>query len=155
MKDIDNNEVEPSGNKTPPRPAEEDKKEEEKEDLLKLEKVPEEDSKVTLLNEALFQILNRKMKAENLYKEINQTQVNSLIKTSSELFQQISKSIIETLPEVVDSCRDIFRDIIYSEVTQGGEFKATTSQQSLSIPIKIEVEVIKFEELIDKIEELI
>ena len=43
------------------------------EDLIKLEKVPDQDNQITLLNEALFQILNRKMSAENLYKTINQT----------------------------------------------------------------------------------
>ena len=39
-----------------------------------MEKVPtKEEQMATLLNEAIFQVLNRKMKAEKLYNDINQT----------------------------------------------------------------------------------
>ena len=65
--------MEPTGNKTPPVPEEEVEKQVSEEDLIMLEKVPDQDNQITLLNEALFQILNRKMSAENLYKTINQT----------------------------------------------------------------------------------
>jgi len=56
---------------------------------------------------------------------------------------------------LADSCRDIFREIIFSEVTSAGTFATKTSNNSLNIPVKNETEVLKIDEFIFKIEELL
>ena len=63
--------------------------------------------------------------------------------------------ILTTFKELADSCRDIFRETIFSEVISGGTFATKTSNTSLNIVVKNETEVLKIEDLIFKIEELL
>jgi|APSaa5957512535_1039671.scaffolds.fasta_scaffold34480_7 hypothetical protein len=95
------------------------------------------------------------MKEENLYKDIDQTHVNQLLSSGSALFQQIACSVLHSFAELADSFRDIFREIIYSEVTAAGKYSSKTSHKGLDINVKHEVEILKLEEFIYKVEELL
>lgn len=68
-----------------------------------------------------------------------------------EAIQLVAKSIYKYYPHLVDNCRDIFRDIIfnhrYPEITPKDQFYSNGKAP--------EIEIIKFEDLMHKFDELI
>lgn len=72
------------------------------------------------------------------------------------IFEMFASSIKQFYPEMIDSCHDIFRDIIYTDVKVRQLSEAVRTRKSKEKNVeKLEVEVIHIEELIIKIETVI
>ena len=100
------------------------------------------------LSEVLKKILSSKINIE-LYnmveKSMNQSKIDQVIVYASEIFVNFVESVLTSFPELKSSGRDIFREIIYSDV-QRAEGQATTTD-------KQETEVMKLSDLISKIDD--
>lgn len=100
------------------------------------------------LNQVIGKILREKIKEENLGEKITTLHVMSLVPMCANIFTMVGEEIHNTFPELKSCCRDIFMEIIFSEVHK-------SESQDPNVSPKYEIELIRTQELKNKIEEVI